>query len=527
MKENSSSRIRLRTILLIVNLTILILPIGSIYFLRIYENELVHQAESELISQGSFVAVAYKMEVERLLGDEGLANYGVPATLAEDDGGYYHPIPASLDLARDEILPLRPDPVEPDLPADAFALEAGARIAPVIKEAVRATLSGIRVLDFRGTVVASSREELGLSYAGLPEINLALKGKHASVFRKRVSDEPPPPFASISRGTGIRVSVAFPVIVEGRVIGAALLSRSPRNILKALYGKRTVVIGACVLLLMIALALALVISFTITRPIDALARQAREIARGEKNKFAPLKHPVTHEVASLARSFSQMAETVKHRSDYIRNFAAQVSHEFKTPLTSTQGAIELLQEHIEDMPMEKRDKFLENILKDTNRLKRLVGRLLELARADMTQPSDETANPYSIIELLAERYKDFGLQVFISGDREAIAVGMAPEVLDTILSNLLDNSRQHGSKTVEISIVKSGGSIEVAVADDGEGVSEANVENIFTPFFTTNRENGGTGLGLGIVKSLLNAHNGEISYEYSPEGALFRLTLPL
>lgn len=222
-----------------------------------------------------------------------------------------------------------------------------------------------------------------------------------------------------------------------------------------------------------------------------------------------------------------MAETVKHRSDYIRNFAAQVSHEFKTPLTSTQGAIELLQEHIEDMPMEKRDKFLENILKDTNRLKRLVGRLLELARADMTQPSDETANPYSIIELLAERYKDFGLQVFISGDREAIAVGMAPEVLDTILSNLLDNSRQHGSKTVEISIVKSGGSIEVAVADDGEGVSEANVENIFTPFFTTNRENGGTGLGLGIVKSLLNAHNGEISYEYSPEGALFRLTLPL
>ena len=76
----------------------------------------------------------------------------------------------------------------------------------------------------------------------------------------------------------------------------------------------------------------------------------------------------------MSQSFSEMARSLEHRSEYIRNFAAHVSHEFKTPLTAIQGAIELLEEHSHDMPAEQRARFLHNISLDAERLKRLVDR---------------------------------------------------------------------------------------------------------------------------------------------------------
>ncbi|MGV7220552.1 MAG: ATP-binding protein [Nitrospinales bacterium] len=531
MEKNKPIRVRLRTILLAVNLTILILPLCSIYFLKIYENELIRQTESELIAQGSFVAASYRLEVKQLLGVKGFENYGIQIGEIRNNE-YYHPIPAYLDLANDEVRPPRPDPIEPTLLADSVGKEAGRNIIPIIKNATQITMTGIRVMDFQGVVVATSREELGMSYAHLPEVKLALMGGNSSLLRARLSDEDPP-FASISRKTRIRVSVALPIIEEGQVIGAVLLSRSPRNMLKALYGKRFVVIAAMVILLLTALSLALIISFTVTRPIGALARQASEIAQGGRKKFSPIERPVTEEVASLAESFAHMAETVEHRSEYIRNFAAQVSHEFKTPLTSIQGSIELLHEHIEEMAPDQREKFLNNIKQDTDRLNRLVKRLLELARADVITPSEETADVINILNTLTERNKGYGLEVqFSKSDVEEAIVKMSPEAFETVISNLLDNSRQHGADQVAITMKKnktvkdSFGSLEIILSDNGEGISSTNAEKIFAPFFTTNRDKGGTGLGLGIVKSLLEAHMGKIIYEPGVDGAVFKITLP-
>src|SRR5262249_21041424 len=133
-------------------------------------------------------------------------------------------------------------------------------------------------------------------------------------------------------------------------------------------------------------------SYTIARPIKALMRQTRGITSGDRAALEPIESPATEELALLSESFSEMARALEHRSDYIRNFAAQVSHEFKTPLAAIRGAVELLQEHIADMPAEKRDRFLANIAEDANRLKRLVERLLEMARADVLEPGAESAD---------------------------------------------------------------------------------------------------------------------------------------
>jgi signal transduction histidine kinase len=266
-------------------------------------------------------------------------------------------------------------------------------------------------------------------------------------------------------------------------------------------------------------------SYSIARPLHALIDQTKRFAGGDKKALEPLATPVIEEVALLSQSFSEMARSLEHRSEYIRNFAAHVSHEFKTPLTAIQGAIELLEENSHDMPAEQRERFLHNIALDAERLKRLVDRLLEMARADVLDPAAGKTLLASTIEGLKSRYKDSGLLILFAGDR-SIAVKIVPEVLEMVFANLIDNSRQNGAERVDIRVESVGKNIFLLVTDNGQGISLANAEMIFTPFFTTHRDEGGTGLGLAIVRSLLKAYGGDVSLEPSSAGAAFRISVP-
>jgi len=103
---------------------------------------------------------------------------------------------------------------------------------------------------------------------------------------------------------------------------------------------------------------------------------------------------------------------------------------------------------------------------------------------------------------------------------------MAAENLDEVLANLLENARVHGGPGTAVRIEALPGG-EVFVSDDGPGISEANASRIFTPFFTTARDRGGSGLGLSIVRSLLEAHGGSIELEPGGPGARFRIRIPI
>ncbi len=517
-------KFRLRTILLIVNLVVLLLPLAGIYFFRIYENGLIRQTELELISQGAFISSIYKNEVSGLVEDD--KDYGIEVeyTPYTQNEAYYHPINPQLSLSND-ILSRRPDGVQKEnAPADTRALDAGKRLRSVLIDAQKTTLSGMKILDYNGIVV-SGRFEEGQSFAHLEEIKYALQGKYTSVLRERIMDEPPPALASISRGTGVRVFVALPIIHNDRLIGIVYLSRTPQNILKHLYAEKNKVILVGILLLAATLVLALFTSYTIAKPIHALIHQTRQASSDDKSAIQPLKSPVTKEVALLSESFAEMAKTLEERSEYIKQFAMHVSHEFKTPLTAIQGAIELMQEHFDEMSDEERQKFLKNISNDTDRLKRLVTRLLELARADVASSSNETTSIKEIVDQLTERYKDYNLNIAATFDNDNLEAAISREAFETVLTNLLDNSSQHGAKNVTIDVTDANNTIQLTVADDGIGISQANRDKIFTPFFTTNRDNGGTGLGLEIVKSILKAHNSNISLEESEKGTKFAITL--
>jgi hypothetical protein len=143
------------------------------------------------------------------------------------------------------------------------------------------TLAGMRVVDRQGLVVATSREDMGLSLAAQEEVAAALAGRPVSVLRARqVTPDQPRGATSISRTGAIRVFVAQPVTEGGAVISAVLLSRTPPGVDQALHGKRWEIGTLAAALLLIAGGLALFTAYTVSRPVGPVTAQARAAAAG-------------------------------------------------------------------------------------------------------------------------------------------------------------------------------------------------------------------------------------------------------
>ena len=222
-----------------------------------------------------------------------------------------------------------------------------------------------------------------------------------------------------------------------------------------------------------------------------------------------------------------MAARIERRSGYLRDFAAAVSHEFKTPLAGINGAAELLQDHFETMSDADRRRFLANIAADGDRLSQLVTRLLDLARADMAPAETDAA-----VDLTApvRRAADaevgaaFDVRVELPANLPPVAVPAA--TLESVVTVLLQNSRQAGAACATIAARAGRSQVVLSVTDDGPGIPPADRDRLFEPFFTSRRASGGTGLGLSIARSLLAASEGAIALAASPEGARFEVSLP-
>ena len=499
-RKRTRTRLRLGTVLILVNLTFLILPLSGAFFFRFYENELVRQTERELISQSAVISALYKHELSKSLKNEAAYGIALPDYKPPAPDEQYDPIEPQLDMSKITVLPQRPPGVVKKTTPGKDEFATGKGIEKILLDARRTTLSGVRILDYRGVVVYGPNET-GLSLSDLPEIQSALAGHYNSVIRKRVSNSPPPRLASISRGASIRVFVAFPVVQDGRLWGVIYASRTPKSIRQYLYSEQDKVMWAVISIAGLTLLMAFLTSYLISKPIYRLIDRTRRIGAGDKAAMQPLESPVIREVELLSESFSSMAAALQERSEYMRNFAMHVSHEFKTPLTSIRGAAELLQDY-KDIDAAKKDHFLSLILQNTDRLKQLVSRLLELARADNITPTTETTDIVALLAKLRDRYHAVGLDVVFDRDL-GFAVMIAADNLETVFSNLFDNARQHGAARIAIGFQRENHTLKIDVADNGAGISPANRDKIFTPFFTTQRENGGTGLGLDIVKSIL------------------------
>ncbi|GAW41748.1 Osmolarity sensor protein EnvZ [Brevundimonas sp. SH203] len=507
--------LRLRTILLSVLIFAGVLPGLSAIFLRVYENTLVRQTEAELVAQ----AVA----LSAVAASDWPGAVVVPLDPARrDDPGYYRPEPATIDLGSTPVLPARPAPRAAAAP-DAEAVSVAARLAPVIDRTSRTTLASILLLDRNGTIVAGYGQGGGL--ADLTEVRSALAGRPQTVLRRNDDYHPRYSMEWLSRAAGLRIHHARPVVVNGRVEGVIVASRSPRALFKGLYQDRIKIgLGVVGTLGVIAL-LAVLVSRGIARPIEALSRATRDVAGGGEGAIPPPPATAAVEIRTLYEDFGRMAQAVDRRSRYLRDFAAAVSHEFKTPLSGIQGAVELLQDH--EMAPGQRRRFLDNIDADARRLSALVTRLLDLARADMARPelglSVDVRPP--IAKAVDARSSLLAISVMFDGEPPRVAVPAS--TIEMVVSTLLENSRQAGASAVRISAETSPERLVVTLEDDGPGVAPADAGRVFAPFFTTRRGEGGAGLGLSIARALLAANDATLDLLPTVEGAVFELVLPL
>ncbi|MFO7567896.1 MAG: HAMP domain-containing sensor histidine kinase, partial [Enhygromyxa sp.] len=252
---------------------------------------------------------------------------------------------------------------------------------------------------------------------------------------------------------------------------------------------------------------------------------ARRITHGSGSEGAKLLRSAgshVDEVRALATATAAMAEQLQSRVEYINEFAGNVAHEFRTPIATLRGTAELLRDD-HAMDLEQRRRFLDNALDELERLERLVAGLLALARAEQPHAGGRCMLA-ALLDALADRWPEV---VVTQPDRAGEVEGSAAQ-LATVLDNLIDNAYAHASAEVRVEVrgLEREGQTGFEVIDDGPGISPANLDQIFDRFFTTNREQGGTGLGLALCRRIVETHGGTIEVESEPGRTCMRVWLP-
>jgi signal transduction histidine kinase len=301
----------------------------------------------------------------------------------------------------------------------------------------------------------------------------------------------------------------------------------------------------------VSIILALVVTRSVTRPLQHVAKAADRIAAGDYDQAVPIEGP--SEVRDVAINFNQMAQKVRDSQQIQRDFLANISHELKTPLTSIQGFAQAIKDGAASEPEAIR-KSATIIYDEANRMGRMVAELLDLARIETGQivMRREAVKIDQIVKSVVEK-------MMLRAQHNSIAlIGEIPDGLPDIMGdgdrlaqvfgNLIDNALKHtpsgGKVTVSVramsgsSVVKKGkpwpGGIEVSVADTGSGISPEDLSRIFERFYQVDKSRAraksgaSLGLGLAIAKEIVTAHGGTIHAESVVGlGTRFVVTLPI
>jgi len=278
---------------------------------------------------------------------------------------------------------------------------------------------------------------------------------------------------------------------------------------------RQIFINLGLLTLLLALALYFV-TRSITKPLSQLARAADAVGRGEGHQ--PLEESGARELRDATRAFNTMQDRLQRYLDSRTRVLAAMSHDLRTPLTR----LRLRAESIEDPEAQAR------FVADVEEMSQMVVGALNMFKG---LNDAETATPVLIDDLigaLQEEYRELGASIAIEGHSEEPILAK-PQALKRCLSNLLHNAVKYGERAVVH--IEDGDELVVRIRDQGPGIPEEALEQVFEPFFrvesSRNRDTGGTGLGLSIARDIAQAHGGSITLRnLSGCGLEATLTLP-
>ena len=279
-------------------------------------------------------------------------------------------------------------------------------------------------------------------------------------------------------------------------------------------------------------------------PIAALTTTAREIATTRDPARTMPKPEAEDEVAELATTLDEMLrelDAARNEAQGMvnaqREFVADASHELRTPLTSILANLELLQAALERKPTEGEEvEMVESALRSSRRMRRLVGDLLILARADAgRQGARRPCDLAAITEAAAAEVRPVASDHKIDLALEPTSIEGNPDELHRVALNLIDNGARHTppGSTITVRVFQRNSEAVLEVADDGPGIPETIEGQVFGRFVRGSgpadaTADSGAGLGLSIVRAVATAHGGSVTVSASNHGgALFTVTLPV
>lgn len=293
----------------------------------------------------------------------------------------------------------------------------------------------------------------------------------------------------------------------------------------------TVVIAASVVAVLASVGLAIVLARMLARPLAEIGQAARRIADGDYAARVPRSGP--EELASLADSFNQMAASLERQEQMRRDFIANAAHELRTPLTNLQGYLEALRDGV----ITADRATYESLHEEADRLVRLSRSLDALAEgdADTDRPSlvefDLAAAVRTALDLAAPSIERAGLRLDTDVP-SALPARADPDRLAQVLANLLSNAVRYTPRggLISVRVERRPGDVLVSVANTGEGIPAEDLDRVFERFYrvekSRDRARGGAGIGLAIVKQLVEGIGGRVGAESRDGQTRFWFSLP-
>lgn len=512
---------RIGTRLLAFNLLLVFLPIAGILYLDVYEQELLQTQERGMVQQARIAAAA--------LGGGGGVD-GANAAVMLQQLGRRSDSRIRIYAADGRLLAdsARAAADGSDSAAERYARAADRDVRARALYRLGAWLERLRMAAgqaLRHAFVGSLQEEVARETdRTVPrEVQEALRGRYGAATRVTPGQR------------SLTLNSAVPVRSDGRVVGAVVVSQSTYRILGALYAVRLRVFQIVIASVLAAALLTAFMAARIVRPLVRLRHAAA--ALGERGTVAPATFPGSErrdEIGDLARGLEELTRRLDAHVRLLESFAADVSHEFKNPLTSIRTAAEMLGESADAAD---RRRFLAMLTRDVDRLERLVSGVHELARID-ARLGHEDAAPIDLAAFVSDFVAGRRLttpcpiELEVGEKQRVYRVRASPERLAQVLENLVANATSFAppGTAVTVSVARQEGWCSVSVTDRGPGIPAEHLARVFDRFFTyrpDGRRKDHAGLGLAIARAIVEGYGGSLAAANAAGGgASFEVRLP-
>ncbi|HQT85609.1 MAG: histidine kinase [Acidiphilium sp. 37-64-53] len=333
------------------------------------------------------------------------------------------------------------------------------------------------------------------------------------------------PFIRRAPDGRLLVTVAEPIIRSKQSVGVVLLTREATEVDRAVFAIRVSILGLFVLALVLTVLLSAYLARTIATPLLRLAVSASRLREGRAALAEPVPPAIAarqDEIGTLARALADSAHALWARMDAIERFAADVAHEIKNPLSSIRSAIETIRRM--DDPV-RAARLFDIIAQDVQRLDRLISDISDSSRLDseMSRTAMEPVDLAPILSALAEIHdatrKDNDPVLVLDAPASGLTIRGAESRLVQVLRNLIGNAVSFSPQNGKIWLRgrETGNIIEIAVEDEGPGIPDAKLNDVFDRFYSerpqTESFGSHSGLGLSISRQIVEAHRGRITAE--------------